>query len=55
MWPPNPNQTRTRSKFAQPEQIVELVELMLEAGYADGDIRGILGGNFRRVSGQVWT
>ena len=55
MWPPNPNQTRTRSKFAQPEQIVELVELMLEAGYADDDIRGILGGNFRRVGEQVWT
>lgn len=54
MWPPNPNQTRTFSKFGQPEQIAELTDLMLEAGYAEADIGGILGGNFRRVAEQVW-
>ena len=54
MWPPNPNQTRSFSKFGQPEQVVELTQLMLDAGYAEADIRGILGENFRRVAESVW-
>ena len=54
MWPPNLNQTRTFSKFGQPEQIVELTQLMLDADYAETDIRGILGENFRRVAESVW-
>nr|WP_053000355.1 membrane dipeptidase [Sphingomonas sp. Y57] len=33
----------------QPEQLVELVQIMLEHGYAADAINGILGGNFRRV------
>jgi membrane dipeptidase len=32
-----------------PEQLGELVGMMLEHGYPDDAIRGILGGNFRRV------
>ena len=54
MWPPNPNQTRSFSKFGQPEQVVELTQLMLDAGYAEANIRGILGKNFRRVAESVW-
>lgn len=54
MWPPNPGQTRSYSKFAQPEQVYELVELMLKRGYAQKDIRNILGLNFKRVCQQVW-
>ena len=54
MWPPNPNQTRSFSKFGQPEQVVELSQLMLDADYAEADIRGILGENFRRVAESVW-
>ena len=54
MWPPNENQVRTNSRFAQPEQIVELTDLMLARGYSAEDIRGILGGNFRRVCAEVW-
>ena len=54
MWPPNPNQTRTFSKFGQHEQVVELTQLMLDAGYAETDIHGILGENFRRVAASVW-
>jgi membrane dipeptidase len=33
----------------RPEQLVELVDLMMSHGYAEDDIRGILGSNFRRV------
>ena len=54
MWPANEGQERTFSKFAQPEQIVEITDLMLSNGYSDEDIRGVLGGNFRRVCAEAW-
>jgi membrane dipeptidase len=54
MWPPNLGQVRTRSKFALPEQLIELVTIMLDAGYSCDVIRGILGLNFKRVCEQVW-
>ncbi len=54
IWPDNQGKPNRHTKFGQPEQIVELVELMCRAGYADDDIRGILGGNFYRVCQQVW-
>jgi membrane dipeptidase len=53
MWPPGPN-SRTGSAFAQPEQIEELTGMMLQAGYGDAAVRGILGGNWLRVARQVW-
>ncbi len=53
MWPPGPG-NRTGSAFAQPEQIEELTDMMLRAGYDDGAVRGILGGNWLRVARQVW-
>lgn len=40
--------------FFQPEQLPELVDLMLARGYPDSAIRGILGGNYLRVARQVW-
>jgi membrane dipeptidase len=40
--------------YVQPEQLVELVERMIRAGYSDSVIRGILGDNYLRVAGQVW-
>lgn len=54
MWPENEGSVRTFSKFAQPEQVVELADLMLKRGYAEADVRGILGQNFRRVAAEVW-
>lgn len=54
IWPDNQGKPNRHTKFAQPEQIEELVELMCRRGYADEDIRGILGGNFYRVCKQVW-
>ncbi len=53
MWPPGPN-SRTGSAFAQPEQIAELTDMMLRAGYGEPAVRGILGGNWLRVARQVW-
>ncbi len=37
-----------------PRRVFDLTEGLLRRGYSDADIRGILGGNFRRVLGQIW-
>ena len=39
---------------ARPEQLPELTELMLKAGYEEADVRGILGESFLRVAREVW-
>lgn len=54
MWPESPGVERRRGGFAQPEQILELTELMLRAGWSDDDVRGVLGENFARVYERVW-
>lgn len=40
--------------YLAPEQIIEVVELLVQRGYGDDDIRGILGGNFLRIAERVW-
>jgi membrane dipeptidase len=40
--------------FVQPEQLVELVERMMTAGYTETDIRGILGENYLAVAERIW-
>ena len=52
-WPPTPK-PRTGSAFAQPEQVLELVEAMLRAGYGEDAVRAILGGNWLRLAEEVW-
>lgn len=42
------------TQFVQPEQLVELVERMIAAGYGTTAIAGILGENYLRVAGRVW-
>ena len=54
MWPESPGVPRRRGGFAQPEQVLELTELMLRAGWPDDDVRGVLGENFARVCERVW-
>jgi membrane dipeptidase len=39
---------------AQPEQLPEITEGLLKRGYAEADIRGILGLNWLRLARQVW-
>lgn len=53
-WPPAPK-PRTGSAFAQPEQVLELVGLMLAAGYPEESIRLILGGNWLRLAEETWS
>jgi membrane dipeptidase len=41
-------------QVAQPEQLPQLTEGLLKRGYADDDVRNILGLNWLRVARQVW-
>jgi membrane dipeptidase len=41
--------------YAVPTQVLELTELMIAHGYAREAIQGLLGGNYMRISAQVWT
>lgn len=49
LWPPNDGVYAPDPAHGQPEQIAELASLMLARGYAEEDVRGILGGNVLRV------
>ncbi|MFC6631961.1 dipeptidase [Microbulbifer taiwanensis] len=40
--------------FDHPKRIFDLTDAMVRRGYSDGDIRLILGGNFKRVLGEIW-
>lgn len=51
---PQGQQYDTEVDFGRPEQVPELTELMLQHGYAEGQVRGILGGNWLRVAREVW-
>lgn len=41
-------------RYAVPEQAPALTELLLKRGYAEADVRGILGENWARVCRRVW-
>ena len=53
-WPAMPGQKRVVTRYAAPEQLMEIAELMLKSGYKDYDVKGFLGENFLRVARQVW-
>ncbi|MDQ3995855.1 MAG: dipeptidase [Gemmatimonadota bacterium] len=38
-----------------PKRVYDLTEGLIRRKYSDADIRGILGGNFRRVLSEIWT
>lgn len=54
MWPPNKGVPFGETAFVQPEQLLEITDILLARGYAEADVRGILGENFARVARQVW-
>jgi len=51
-WPKE--EYKTASLYLPPEQLPEIVETMLQRGFSDPEITGILGGNFLRVAKAVW-
>ena len=38
-----------------PKRMFDLTEALLRRGYTDDHVRGVLGANFQRVLGEIWT
>ena len=53
-YPDDGDYRRMDVRFADPEELPELTEIMLQHGYADKDVRGVLGENWLRVIREVW-
>lgn len=53
-YPKGQNYEAKELKVSRPEQVPDLTELMLRAGYAEADVLGILGGNWLRLAREVW-
>jgi membrane dipeptidase len=53
-WPDEGGKVILEGKCTQPEDLGRLVDLMLEHGYREPEIKGILGENFLRVAQSVW-
>ncbi len=51
-WPQE--EYKTGSLYLPPEQLPEITETMVQRGFSDAEITGILGGNFLRVAKAVW-
>jgi membrane dipeptidase len=55
-WPKAPGQhyDSPNIKVAEPKQIPEICEQLHARGFANAELKSILGGNFLRVASQVW-
>lgn len=53
-WPMVKDPAWPGFSYAMPEQLLELVGLMLANGYSEAAIEGILGGNYLRICSRVW-
>ena len=38
-----------------PKKMYDLTEALVQRGYSDDNIKAILGGNFKRVLGDIWV
>ena len=45
---------RVCTRFAGPEQALELCDMMVRHGWDDTAVRGVLGENFLRAAGESW-
>ncbi len=53
-WPAGAGYDFDRIRFAGPEQFADITEGLIARGYAESDIRGILGENFARAAEATW-
>jgi membrane dipeptidase len=53
-WPAGQQYDTRGIKHAGPQQLLDLVENLAQAGYGDSEIRGMLGENFKRVAASAW-
>lgn len=54
-YPTDGDYRRMDVRFADPEELPALAELMIGRGYSETDVRGILGENWLRVMNEVWS
>ena len=54
-WPDGQRYDTPGIKHAGPSQLPDLVDCLNEQGFSDGQIRGVLGENFRRVAAIAWA
>ena len=55
VWPASEGYGRAgATRNAEPLQLPELTEMLLDRGLAEADVRKVLGDNFRRVAAAVW-
>ena len=54
-WPAGNLYDTPGIKHASPSQLPGLADGLLRLGFDETEIRGILGGNFRRVAAAVWA
>ena len=47
--------SRDVDELAHPKRMYDLAEGLIRRKYTDAQIEGVLGGNFKRVLGQIWT
>ena len=53
-WPAGQQYDTTGIKHAGPQHLPRLIDALANSGFAESDIRGFLGENFRRVAASVW-
>ncbi len=53
-WPDRDKGVWDPLACVHPEQVHELIDLMLAAGYSDEEVRGVLGENWFRICSEVW-
>jgi membrane dipeptidase len=53
-WPPYKGEEMVKHNYAGPEQMVQLVQVMLDHGYPDAAIVGILGENWATLCQGIW-
>lgn len=44
-----------KTSYSNPAQMRELAEVLLRRGMAEHAVRGVLGGNFMRLAGEIWA
>lgn len=53
-WPPDRGYAGVKTNYAAPSQLVELTDILLRRGHSEEVVRGVLGGNFLRLAGEIW-
>jgi membrane dipeptidase len=53
-WPESEDYGRWPTSYVPPKQLMEITETMVQRGFRDREILGVLGGNFMRVASEVW-